>query len=160
MRRLLLGLSCVALLCAVLLLSGALALVTTYGNSMSPRMNEGDLVVVRPASGYAIGDVVAYRSSELERVVLHRVVAVDHGRYSMRGDHNAFTDPEQPTDRQMVGKELLHIPDGGVWLGRLTSPVSLGSITLALLTLGRSRAGRRHQATARRQRRRREGSPS
>ncbi|MGA8257403.1 MAG: signal peptidase I, partial [Nocardioides sp.] len=122
--------------------------------SMSPRVNEGDLVVVRPATNYAVGDVVAYRSSELQQVVLHRVIKINEGRYFLRGDDNNFTDPEQPTDQQVVGKEVLHVPKGGIWLRRLTSPVPLAIIALTLLLVGHSAAGPHPRRTVRRQRRR------
>jgi lysophospholipase L1-like esterase len=97
MRRLLLGLSLTVLLGGVLaFLTGAVAVVETHGNSMAPRIMARDLVVVRAANSYGVGDVVAYTSADLHQVVLHRVVAIDGQRYTFRGDHNAFDDPEQP----------------------------------------------------------------
>jgi signal peptidase I len=125
-------------------LSGYLSLVETHGNSMAPRMSTGDLVVVRQSS-YGVGDVVAYHSEDLKRVVLHRVMAVDGDRYSFQGDNNDFVDPEEPAREQLLGKELLHIPRGGVWLDRLSSPAALGLLAFGLLAAGGSAAHNRRR---------------
>lgn len=137
MRRLILGLIATAILgIFVGFSSGALSLVETHGNSMAPRITTGDLVIVRASSTYQVGEVVAYSSPELRQVVLHRVKALQDGQYTFRGDHNDFDDPEQLTQRQLIGKELLHIPHGGLWLDRLTSPTGLGILTFGLLLAG------------------------
>jgi signal peptidase I len=137
MRKLVLGLAATALLTvAVAFATGSVALVTTYGNSMAPRITAGDLVVVRDSSSYAVGDVVAYSSADLHRVILHRVVSVDGGRYTFRGDHNDFNDPERPTTKQLIGTDLLRIPQGGIWLHRLTQPIALGLLAFVLLAGG------------------------
>lgn len=86
MRKLVIGLICSILLAAALaLLTGALGVVKTHGNSMAPRITEGDLVIVRSSTTYEVGDVVAYRSAELDQVVLHRIIAITDGRYAFRG---------------------------------------------------------------------------
>ncbi|MCW2735728.1 signal peptidase I [Nocardioides sp.] len=150
MRRLLIALTCTALLGGVVAFqTGAVALVETQGNSMGPRISAGDLVIVRASSSYRVGDVVAYTSADLDQTVLHRLVAVDDGRYTLRGDHNEFDDPEQPTTAQLIGTELVHIPSGGIWLDRLTAPTSLGILALGLLAAGGTAAG-----TTRRRRKR------
>jgi signal peptidase I len=152
MRKLLVALCCAAMLGGVVaFLTGAVALVETYGNSMAPRINAGDLVMVRASNTYRVGDVVAYTSADLHQTVLHRVVSVTDGRYTLRGDHNDYDDPERPTLPQLKGTELVHIPSGGVWLDRLTSPTAQGVLAFALLAGGaatgvrrRRRHGRRH----------------
>ena len=49
--------------------------------------------------------------------MLHRIVAIQNGHYRFKGDNNSFTDPEQPTRAELVGKEALHVPA----LGQATS---------------------------------------
>lgn len=131
--------------------SGHLSLVETHGNSMAPRITTGDLVVVH-RSAYAVGDVVAYHSKDLEQVVLHRVIGIHGDRYRFQGDHNTFVDPEEPVAERLLGKELLHIPGGGVWLDRLTSPIALALLAFALLAGGgtavRNRRSRRRRTVA------------
>ena len=63
---------------------------------MLPQLKPGDLVLVRSSGHYRVGDVVAYRSEFLHRVVLHRIVRMSHGRYTFKGDNNAWLDPDQP----------------------------------------------------------------
>lgn len=135
-----------------LVLTGTVTLVTTHGNSMEPRIHAGDLVVVTPRSSYAVGDSVAYHSEELDTTVLHRIVGVEDGRYTFKGDNNSWLDPERPTAGRLVGKEVLHIPAGGTWLDRATSPVALGLLAFALLfggsaTTTRARRARRRSRT-------------
>lgn len=126
---------------------GPLAAVTTNGISMQPRISAGDLVIVGPASSYDVGDSAAYYSPMLDTVVLHRIVAVDGDHYVFQGDNNSWLDPEKPMVDDIVGKELLHIPQGGIWLERLTSPQALAAYTFLLL------AGGAAAATTKRQRR-------
>ncbi|MEX2292051.1 MAG: DUF5305 family protein [Mycobacteriales bacterium] len=130
-----------------LVLTGTLSVVTTNGISMQPRIAAGDLVLVGPASSYGVGDSAAYYSPMLETVVLHRIVAVEGDRFVFQGDNNSWLDPEKPTLDDLVGKELLHIPQGGIWLKRLTSPPALAAYTFLLL------AGGAAAATTKRQRR-------
>lgn len=149
MRKLVIGLICSILLAAALaLLTGALGVVKTHGNSMAPRITEGDLVIVRSSTTYEVGDVVAYRSAELDQVVLHRIIAITDGRYAFRGDHNEFDDVEQLTHQQLMGQELVRIPAGATWLDRLVHPIVLGVLTFGLLASGTA-AGihRRHRRT-------------
>jgi len=144
-----LGLVAVLLTVAAGLITGVLSLVTTFGNSMEPRIAAGDLVVVRAAS-YEVGDVVAYHSPELRQVVLHRIVNRDGDRFVFSGDHNDFLDPERLPATAVVGQELLHIPNGATWLQRLTGPPALAAATVLLLAAGGATSTRRTRRKDRR----------
>lgn len=133
---------------AVLVAIGQVSFVVTHGTSMHPVYYEGDLVVVAPSAGYEVGDIVAYREPGREGVVLHRIIGGDTNGFVFKGDSNESTDPGARPADQIVGRPILHIPEGGLWLDRLTSPVALGLIAFALLGAG---AGRIH--TRRRRRR-------
>ena len=125
--------------------AGPLAVVATSGVSMQPRISAGDLVVTAPSATYRVGDAVAYRSAELRTVVLHRIVALERERFVFQGDNNDFLDPERLPASAIVGKELLHIPRGGIWLHRLTSPPALAAYTFLLLTAGTAAARTKRQ---------------
>lgn len=108
----------------VVLLLGSLAatqlgarLVVTDGDSMRPGTASGDLVVTLPATSYAIGDVVAYHSDLLDTTVLHRIVSGDRRGWTFQGDNNSWLDPEQRTDEQLMGRQVIHVPR----LGRLVT---------------------------------------
>lgn len=109
-------------------IGGFTTYVVTHGVSMEPRFHTGDLGLVRPADQYKVGDIVAYHSSILHTIVLHRIVAIHDGRYTFKGDNNHFLDPEHPTRSQLVGTLWLHLPRAGVMLEWLHTPVVDGVI--------------------------------
>src|SRR5664279_5530414 len=106
-------------------LGGTATYVTTHGNSMEPGFHTGDLAIARTTDTYGVGDVVAYRSDALDTVVMHRIVDVEGNHYVFRGDNNSGLDPDKPTSEDFIGKLAVRIPQGGVWLQRLTSPFAL-----------------------------------
>lgn len=121
----------VAVLALPASLGGASGYVETHGTSMEPGFHTGDLAVVRSSDHYRVGDVVAYRSELLRTTVLHRIIAIRDGHYTFRGDNNSWTDPETPTTDRLIGKLVLRVPHGGVWLDRLSSPPGLAVLALA-----------------------------
>src|SRR4051794_3140280 len=119
--------------------------VTTHGISMEPRFHTGDLAVVHVVSNYRVGDIAAYHNRMLHTVVLHRIVAIDGGRYVFKGDNNSWLDPERPFRSQLIGTLVLRVPQGGVWLRRLISPPALGLAAFALLGTGAAASTRRQR---------------
>ena len=84
-------------------LGGRTEYAVTFGVSMEPHFRRGDLVVLRTRPTYDVGDVVAYRSHDLGRNVLHRIIGIRDGLYTFKGDNNGFVDPEHPTAGDLVG---------------------------------------------------------
>jgi len=117
-------------------LGGGATYVTTHGNSMAPRFHTGDLALLRPADHYGVGDIAAYHSHQLKTVVMHRIVAVEGDTFTFKGDHNSWLDPEHPSTSDVIGKLVAQVPQGGIWLGRVKSPVGLGLVAFALLAGG------------------------
>lgn len=115
-------------------LGGSMTYVTTFGTSMEPVLHRGDLVLVRPASEYRVGDIVAYRSSQLRTLVLHRIVGLQGDRFVFKGDNNSWLDVERPDRSDLLGKLAVRLAGMGTWLRRLRSPAGillvLGSATL------------------------------
>lgn len=108
---------------------------TTYliinGNSMSPMLHSGDLVLVRADSVYEIGDVVAYQHPDVGAII-HRIVTRDGDTFILQGDHNAWLDSYQPTPQDVLGKLWWHLPNVGTWIKYLRSPLMI-AIGVALL---------------------------
>jgi signal peptidase I len=101
-------------------LGGSTLYSATVGNSMEPRFHKGDLAVMRVAGSYKVGDVVLYHSLVLDRPVLHRIIALQHGRYYFKGDHNDFVDPGFVTSKDLLGKLWFRVPRAGralSWVG-------------------------------------------
>ncbi len=100
---------------------GAVSYVMIDGVSMTPVYKTGDLVIVRKAPNYQIGDIVTYEYPSLGRVI-HRVIGRDGLRYIIKGDANAWIDLYQPTADEILGKEWIYLPGVGKTLKTLRSP--------------------------------------
>ena len=104
---------------------GTMTYVVTNGTSMQPMFSAGDLAVLRSAGDYDVGDVVAYRSEELNRVVMHRVLTEADGVYTFQGDNNDFVDPDEVAADDVLGRLALRVPKVGLVLGWLLQPVNI-----------------------------------
>jgi signal peptidase I len=134
------------LLLAPTQIGGETGYVTTSGISMQPRFHGGDLAVVRPAAEYRVGDIVAYRSTTLDHVILHRVIAVKGDRYVTKGDNNNFVDPDHPTRADVLGKLSVRVAHGGRVLAWLHTPFMAALLTggmAGFLFMGAQRQRRR-----------------
>ena len=127
-------------------IGGRSTYVVTSGISMEPSFHSGDLAIVRPADHYRVGQIVAYHSSLLHVVVLHRIIAIRGDRYVFKGDNNHFIDPTHPTRSELVGALWVHIPHGGVAFRALHSPITAAVLCgfVALLLVGTGETKRRH----------------
>ncbi|WP_433297712.1 DUF5305 family protein [Actinoplanes sp. CA-030573] len=103
--------------------------VVTQGISMNPVYYEGDLVIVVKANSYKVGEIAAYHGSSPGLKVLHRIVGGDPiNGYVFKGDNNSSADVAEPTGDKLIGRALLHVPKGGIWLRPLLSPTGLGML--------------------------------
>jgi len=131
-------------------LGGSTSYAIVYGASMEPRFHRGDLVLLRSAPEYEVGDVAAYQSPELGRSVMHRIVERAGDRYQFKGDNNDFLDSPKLERVDVTGKLWVRIPAAGKLLNALRTP-ALAAVLAGLLALllagggttGRSRRGRR-----------------
>lgn len=131
-------------------LGGPVTYVSTYGDSMGPRVRAGDLILARRAGQYEIGDAAVYTSRVLGGIVVfHRIVAISpDGHYTTKGDANGWRDPDRPTAGEIEGREWIHIPQGGIWLRRIANPVNLAAVVFALLIVAgatEAHKGRKHR---------------
>lgn len=83
--------------------SGSEALFTPGGRSMQPMLHSGKnkVALVRPSLPLKKHDLPLYRRAG-GTLVLHRVVSVQNGSYTMRGD-NTFEDEPGITNAQIIG---------------------------------------------------------
>jgi signal peptidase I len=127
-------------------IGGSTRYLITHGISMEPLLHTGDLVLVRPADNYRVGQVVAYHSTLLHTIVLHRIIRIQDGHYTFKGENNDFIDPTHPTRALLVGRMWLHIASGGVVLSWLKKPAVAALLTgfaAMLLLLGADQKRRR-----------------
>lgn len=127
---------------------GNAAYVIILGNSMEPTFHRGDLVIVRRAPFYQVGEAVAYTDPQLKRYIFHRIIARQGDRFLLQGDHNDWVDSYQPQEAEIIGKEWIHLPGAGRAVQQLRQPWALGGLagltagilaTIFLLTRSRSR---------------------
>ncbi len=128
-------------------LGGWTAYAVINGTSMEPRLHTGDLVVTRASDTYGVGDSVLYHSALLDANVFHRIVAVEDGRYTLRGDNRSEDDPEAVAASRIHGSEWVVMPGFGSALEWLRQPVQLAvllfAIVFAMLFGGRELSRRR-----------------
>jgi signal peptidase len=111
-------------------LGGSTSYAVVHGVSMEPRLHEGDLVLVRAASDYRVGDVVAYRVPMGQvgagHVVIHRIIG-GNGRtgWRMKGDNRTAPDLWYPTNHDVIGAKELRIPNAWFVLRIFHMPVLL-----------------------------------
>ncbi len=148
----LLALGGIALLVLVVAVSaGQLRWVVTTGNSMEPHFTAGDLVLLRPTSDYDVGDVVGYDSPHLGRMVLHRIIDVEDGRFLTKGDNNDWVDSHRPTAAEIAGRQGLHVPGAGRVVRSLFDPLVVAflvGVATALALGGVARIGAPREAEA------------
>ena len=109
---------------------GQASFVMVAGASMEPALHQGDLVIVRQAQVYQVGDVAAYHHP-LVGPVIHRITDREGPRFVLKGDNNAWLDSHSPTAAEIIGKSWLVIPGAARLLTQLRSPAGLAMLSLA-----------------------------
>ena len=118
-------------------LGGCTTLTVVSGHSMEPTYYTGDLVVARCGTP-AVGDVVVYRPTEVSGTarIIHRIVGGSGtSGWQMKGDNNSFDDPFRPTNADVVGVAVLHIPQVGRISVLLLNPWLWAGVILVALVL-------------------------
>lgn len=100
-------------------------MATVSGDSMWPALNNGDIVIVKGVSGLdelEVGDIIALRHRD--GMAIHRIVRIEGGTITTRGDANFREDPSIGIDG-VIGK----VPTIG---GRLVKVPYLGYVASLL----------------------------
>ena len=75
---------------------------TSVGDSMSPLIRENDLLVIEPVKEpLEVGNIPLYKRDS-GQYVLHRIVKIKNGKYTMKGDNRDFIE-KGITDRHIIG---------------------------------------------------------
>lgn len=114
---------------------GTTSYVIVSGQSMAPTYENGDVVIAQPGD-VSLNDIIVYRVPEGEAgagvQVVHRVVGGDgEAGWELIGDNNASTDQWQPTDDDVVGRVVLHLPGAGRLLLSLANPFLFSTLMIA-----------------------------
>ncbi len=104
--------------------------------SMEPTLSVNDLVVIRAADRYDVGDVVVYQTGH--SLVIHRIVRLEDGAVVTRGDANNAEDDAVELSA-VKGRMVLAVPFVGLLVRLMQSvPGTLIVIALAVFLMNRS----------------------
>ena len=104
---------------------GGFGTAVVQSGSMEPTYSVGDLLFIKEASDYEVGDVVVYQSDNM--LVVHRIVEIDGNRITTQGDANNVAD-EPFSASNIMGRVIGSVPGVGNVIDFLKTP--LGFILL------------------------------
>ena len=115
-------------LASLLPIPGNIKVKIVKSGSMEPAIHTGSIVVVKPQSSYAVGDVITFGEDTKVRIpTTHRIVSVrdDAGTvsYSAKGDANEEADPIVVSKGSVIGKVTFAIPYAGYVLDFARQPL-------------------------------------
>lgn len=100
-------------------------MTVVLSGSMEPELSVDDLLIVKPADTYEVGDVVVYQTQRT--AIVHRIVSINGEEIITRGDANSGDD-EPITLANIKGKVVCAIPFVGLIVNLIKTPV--GTILL------------------------------
>ncbi len=112
---------------------GWAAYLIVSGVSMEPTLHTGDLVILHQTDSYEIGDIAAYYYPIADGIVIHRIIGQQENRFILLGDNKPKVDPYQPSQAEMIGKYIIHIPGLGLMINQAKSLGLLSTTTLIIL---------------------------
>ena len=79
--------------------------------------NKGDIMVIRGAKEYKLGDVIVFKVPFQSTPIIHRIIEIDGKNFATKGDHNSYQLPYEKSikEEQILGKAVARIPAAG-WL--------------------------------------------
>ncbi len=134
----------VGVACGVLWGATALGLIKpliVISGSMEPKIMTGDLLFATqtPASDLEVGDVVSLPSELTDKLVTHRIVAIEaEGNgflVTMKGDNNEFEDALDYHVAGDVWQPQVQIPGAGSIMMRVTTPAVAVPLMIGLVAL-------------------------
>ena len=81
---------------------------TANGTSMTPTIENGDILLVRKDRDYNENDIIIYTNDE-GFSVCHRIIQKKSASFVTRGDSNNFTDGFEPTVDDINGKMVFNV---------------------------------------------------
>jgi signal peptidase I len=129
---LIVGLAGIWIAFAPIKLGGQVSYVLVNGISMKPGFHGGDLVIVRQAAEYQIGDIVTYLDGNMGAHIIHRIIGMEQDRFILKGDNNSWIDAYHPTHAEIIGKLWIHLPKLGTAVEWIRTPINM-ALTIGLL---------------------------
>jgi len=85
--------------------------------SLKSGFDKGDIMIIRGVNDYQIGDVIVFRVPGQSTPIIHRIIKIENGIYSTKGDHNPYQLSYEKSIQksQIIGKAVGKIPKIG-WI--------------------------------------------
>lgn len=126
---------------AAFLLAPRLGLANPYeikivrSGSMAPAIPTGSLVLIQPASSYAVGDVITFGPDTPTSVpTSHRIVSIrnENGTtyYTTKGDVNNAADQSETPTNKVIGRVIFSLPSAGYILAFSKTRLGFASMIL------------------------------
>ncbi|MFQ6010395.1 MAG: signal peptidase I [Candidatus Aenigmatarchaeota archaeon] len=84
--------------------------VAVFSNSMVPTYYKGDLIFVQHADEVSAGDIIVFDAPAYRYPIIHRVISIEEGVITTKGDNNVNPDPWKTTVDEIHGKSVLRVP--------------------------------------------------
>ena len=101
-------------------------------NSMAPKINKKDVIIVKIDKKVKVGDVVTFKSGN--SFVTHRVIFENNDSYVTKGDYNNATD-KPVAKKDLIGEVVLILPKLGLWRDIVRTPQILISFFVVIFSL-------------------------
>lgn len=112
-------------------LYGNTSYIIVMGKSMEPTLKQGDLVILKRANSYSVGDILSYISPH-GPIIIHRVVGLEDGAFILKGDNHTSVDPWPVTQDMTLGRLVFSIPRVGATLSSLKNPLRMATVISSL----------------------------
>lgn len=112
------------LLASALPIPGGVKTFVVQSGSMEPSIKTGGVVVVKPMSAYAVGDVITFGPrTKTKSPTTHRIIEVkEDGNYVTKGDANSDEDLRTVSRYEVIGKVLFSVPYVGYAVAAAQKP--------------------------------------
>jgi signal peptidase len=96
--------------------------------SMEPAILTGSLIIIKPASSYALNDVITFGADSAKDIpTTHRIVALEGAPgkflFTTKGDANEEADTRKVPERDVIGRVLFALPYVGFVLDFARQPI-------------------------------------
>jgi signal peptidase I len=140
---------------------GQVAYAVTDGTSMLPDFHTGDLVILRKAGSYHVGDNAGYHDPDLgNAIVFHRIFTIEDGKYTFKGINKTAPDSTSVSESAIVGTQWIHVPKVGKAFKWAGAPMHAAILVLVAVLLSFSGAGLAYFRGDKKPRRKRGGGES
>lgn len=93
-------------------LSGKLHSYLVQSGSMEPTIMTGDVIFVSAQESYMKNDVITFKEND-GRIVTHRIMDVQSGAFTTKGDANRTEDNGSVSPKNVIGKVFFTVPKLG-----------------------------------------------